>query len=247
MTTKYIFDVDGTLTPSRGIIDVKFKAFLNVFCVKNDVYLVTGSDKPKTIEQIGTRTYNSCNRVYQCSGNDVWEGDRHNIRSTDWVLPDLARHFLINCLYETNFSIRTGNHIEERPGMVNYSVVGRNANTEQRQAFVDWEARNRSRHQTADAFNIMFPDLQATIGGDTGIDIAPRGADKSQILSDFKDTDKLLFIGDKCAEGGNDYTIAKAIAARSDGKNSFAYGPGKFYNTEGWEQTWEILWQCANS
>ena len=240
MTTKYIFDVDGTLTPSRRRMDQDFAVWFSKFCETHAVYLVSGSDRPKTIEQVGEYIYHKCKCVYQCSGNDVYKGDK-NIRTNDWVLPDLARHFLINCLHETDFSIRTGNHIEERPGMVNYSVVGRNATTEQRQAFVDWEARNRSRHQTADAFNIMFPDLQATIGGDTGIDIAPRGADKSQILSDFKNTDKLLFVGDKCSEGGNDYTIAKAIAARSDGKNSFAYGPGKFYNTEGWEQTWEIL------
>ena len=52
MSNKFIFDVDGTLTPSRGIIDLEFKAFFNTFCLMNDVYLVTGSDKPKTVEQI---------------------------------------------------------------------------------------------------------------------------------------------------------------------------------------------------
>ena len=45
MINKFIFDVDGTLTPSRGIIDLNFKMFFNTFCLDNDVYLVTGSDK----------------------------------------------------------------------------------------------------------------------------------------------------------------------------------------------------------
>ena len=40
----YIFDVDGTLTPSRGIIDPTFKEFFIRFCNNNDVTLVTGSD-----------------------------------------------------------------------------------------------------------------------------------------------------------------------------------------------------------
>jgi phosphomannomutase len=78
---KFIFDVDGTLTPSRGIIDIHFKMFFNTFCLDNDVYLVTGSDKPKTIEQIGEDTYILCKRVYQCSGSDVWDGDTNILKS----------------------------------------------------------------------------------------------------------------------------------------------------------------------
>ena len=53
MNNHFIFDVDGTLTPSRGEINPAFKAFLMEFAQRNKVYLVTGSDKPKTVEQIG--------------------------------------------------------------------------------------------------------------------------------------------------------------------------------------------------
>ena len=74
MDIKYIFDVDGTLTPSRGRMDKEFSLWFGKFCIENDVYLVTGSDRPKTIEQIGEYLYSKCKRVYQCSGNDVWEG-----------------------------------------------------------------------------------------------------------------------------------------------------------------------------
>ena len=41
---KFIFDVDGTLTPSRREMDKEFVQFFFEFCTKNDVYLVTGSD-----------------------------------------------------------------------------------------------------------------------------------------------------------------------------------------------------------
>ena len=50
---RFIFDVDGTLTPSRGLMDSQFQQWFNDFCRAYPVYLVTGSDKPKTIEQIG--------------------------------------------------------------------------------------------------------------------------------------------------------------------------------------------------
>ena len=93
---KFIFDVDGTLTPSRQPIDDNFADFFLSFCTNNHVYLVTGSDKAKTIEQIGEKIYNKCRRVYQCNGNDVWKGEE-NIRTNEWTLPDLARTFLISC------------------------------------------------------------------------------------------------------------------------------------------------------
>ena len=50
---KFIFDVDGTLTPSRREIEPDFKNFFSNFCEHNNVYLVTGSDFPKTHEQLG--------------------------------------------------------------------------------------------------------------------------------------------------------------------------------------------------
>ena len=92
LAIKYIFDVDGTLTPSRSKMDYEFRAFFNTFCLVNDVYLVTGSDKPKTVEQITEPTYNLAKRVYNCSGCDVWEGKTH-IRASHWVLPEDAHEW----------------------------------------------------------------------------------------------------------------------------------------------------------
>ena len=43
----YIFDIDGTLTPSRNPIDKEFKKQFINFCKYNKVWLVTGSDKDK--------------------------------------------------------------------------------------------------------------------------------------------------------------------------------------------------------
>ena len=228
---KYIFDVDGTLTPSRGKMDYEFRAFFNTFCLVNDVYLVTGSDKPKTVEQITEPTYNLAKRVYNCSGCDVWEGN-NNIRTSDWILPDLARTFLISCEYESDFSLRTGNHIEQRKGMVNFSVVGRNASLYERKQYADFDEQNKERRKIADAFNTMFPDLQATVGGETGIDISPKGTDKSQILSDFNINDELHFFGDAMFAGGNDYPLKKRII-----DNDLGYAT----SVTRWEDTWEKL------
>ena len=48
--TAWIFDVDGTLTPSRGKIDPNFKEWFLKWQETHDTYIVTGSDYPKTVE-----------------------------------------------------------------------------------------------------------------------------------------------------------------------------------------------------
>ena len=227
----YLFDVDGTLTPSRGKMDEEFSKFFFDFCNLNDVYLVTGSDKPKTVEQIGNVIYGMSKRVYNCSGNEVWE-DSRLVRVNDWKLPDLARSFLINCEYESQFNIRTGNHIEERSGMVNFSVVGRNASLADRAKYVEYDTKENERNTIANAFNMMFPDLEARPGGETGLDIAPKGLDKSQILVDFANVSDILFFGDRMDEGGNDYPLASALDKIKNGCNR---------PVKNWQHTWEQL------
>ena len=68
---KFIFDIDGTLTPSRSQIDPEFRAFMLVFAWEHEVSLVTGSDRQITVVQIGDDLYNRSKKVYNCSGSDV--------------------------------------------------------------------------------------------------------------------------------------------------------------------------------
>ena len=207
---KFIFDVDGTLTPSRGKIDEKFSQFFFDFCTLNHVYLVTGSDKPKTIEQIGNVIYGMAKRVYNCSGSEVWEGSKQ-IKVDDWKLPRDARIWLQDKLEESSFPLRTGLHIEERSGMVNFSVVGRNATMGERKLYVKHDIENNERNLIAELFEERFPKIQAKVGGETGIDIFPLGSDKSQILRDFDPNDELHFFGDAMHPAGNDYPLKKIM------------------------------------
>ena len=225
---KFIFDVDGTLTPSRGIIDPTFKEFFNKFCRSNLVYLVTGSDKAKTVEQLGEDTYNMCHTVYNCNGNDIWQSNKH-IHTNEWIISEEQKEYLTDQLTASKFPLRTGLHFEHRPGMVNFSIVGRNADTEQRKMYVAWDEKYNERDLIAHYFNLMFPELQAKVGGETGIDIAPKGADKSQIIKDFSSNDFIYFFGDRMDEQGNDWPLANA------NKN------GKNFHVKDWQNTFELL------
>ena len=207
---KYIFDVDGTLTPSRQQMNFEFMCFMIKFCCTYDVYLVTGSDREKTVEQVGLDVYYRAKRVYKCSGADVYEKDV-NVYKSDWSISDEVKKFLRDELDYSQFPIRCGNHIEERPGGINFSILGRGEgiNLADREEYVKWDRNTGERILIADRLKNQFPNLNVQIGGQTGLDISDN--DKSQILRDFDSKDEIHFFGDMMNEGQNDYPLAKAV------------------------------------
>lgn len=231
---KFIFDVDGTLTPSRQVIDPQFKEFFLEFMRSHKVWLVTGSDYKKTLEQLGSEICNSVATVYNCSGNDVWfKGKRVNAKP--FHMPDKLKTFLQGWLQASPFALRTGNHIEERMGTVNYSVVGRNATLGERKLYIKHDLANRERETIAFQINSDFRDITATVGGETGIDIYPKGHDKSQILDDFDAPyENILFFGDKMEIGGNDWPLAKHLPEKNT------------YHVKDWKDTKKILESIIN-
>ncbi len=208
---KFIFDVDGTLTPSRCQIDPDFRAFMLKFSWENDVYLVTGSDRKKTLEQVGEDLYNRSKIVYNCSGSDAYDGDK-NVYRSDWELPWDVERFLDDELDYSSFPIRNGNHIERRPGGVNFSILGRDKDPFLgREEYMRWDKDTDERAVIADRLRSSFPGLSVALGGQTGIDIGPYGSDKSQILRDFSQDDELHFFGDRMEKGGNDHSLGEAV------------------------------------
>tara|TARA_S200000501_G_scaffold224711_1_gene210652 strand:- start:401 stop:1099 length:699 start_codon:yes stop_codon:yes gene_type:complete len=227
---KFIFDIDGTLTLSRQPIDTSFQAFMIVFCCKHPVYLVTGSDRQKTIDQVGLDICYRAEKVYNCSGADAYKRDTNVYRSS-WELPDNVEKFLKDELDYSQFPIRNGLHIEHRPGGVNFSILGRGTGVDlsSREEYVKWDRNTGERKDIADRLKNEFPELNVQIGGQTGLDIS--NGDKSQILRDFNPNDELHFFGDMMSEGQNDYPLAKAVEDMG----------GYTYHVRDFRHTWSLL------
>ena len=204
--------------------------FMIKFCCTYDVYLVTGSDRAKTVEQIGLDVYNRSIRVYNCSGADVYEKDV-NVYKSNWKISDEVEKFLQDELDYSQFPVRCGNHIETRPGGINFSILGRGegVNLPDREEYVKWDRNTGERILIADRLKNQFPDLNVQIGGQTGLDISDN--DKSQILRDFNPEDELVFFGDMMKEGQNDYPLAQAVDNLG----------GTNYSVNGWQDTYSKL------
>jgi phosphomannomutase len=227
--TAFCFDVDGTLTPSRGLIDPTFKLFfmdwLENLSTNDQAYLVSGSDYPKTVEQVGGAICHTVDGVFSCAGNMLFINGIEEYRH-DFKLTDSERAALKNELYHSGFTLRTGNHIEERVGLVNFSIVGRNATKQEREIYKLWDEQTHEREEMVKRLNAMFTRLECVIGGEIGIDIHLKGYDKSQVL-DWVVNCPVIFFGNQCYPGGNDYPLAKLADV--------------CYNVSSWQETWEIL------
>ena len=203
-----------------------------IFCRNNHVSLVTGSDREKTVEQLGLDICYTAKRVYNCSGSDVYEKNK-NVYRDAWELPKQVEKFLEDELAYSCFPIRNGLHIERRPGGVNFSILGRGKDTlNGREEYVKWDKERLERVDIAERLKTQFPDLEVQVGGQTGLDLAPKGSNKSQILRDFDKTDDLHFFGDMMEEGQNDYPLAMAILDNM---------MGTCYNVSDYKETQKLL------
>ncbi len=219
----FAFDVDGTLTPSRQTVDSEFARWFLDFTKQNTVYLVSGSDYAKTLEQLGVDICENVAGVYSCAGNALYvKGNQ--VYANDFNLIDEEIEFLENLLDLSAYPERTGQHIEMRLGLCNFSIVGRGADQEQRKSYVRYDSAVNERKNLAELITAKFPRLEATVAGETGIDIYLKGKDKSQIANDIK---PFIFFGDKTEIGGNDYTISLVA--------------DKYHSVNGWKETFDIL------
>lgn len=210
LTTKFVFDIDGTITPSRKKIDDDFAAFFEKFCKRNPVYFVTGSDKPKTLEQIGEKIFNSAQLSFNCAGNEVWNKD-YLVYSNDWQPDQQVIDYLEELLQESKFIGKAGNHIEFRKGMVNLSIPGRKCTLEQREKYKIWDSEHSERKLMREKILDKFDNIDVYIGGETGLDIFKKGQGKSQAIGNIRrsNDEKLYYYGDQIFPGGNDYDAAQ--------------------------------------
>ena len=239
----YIFDVDGTLTPSRQKITDEFKKFFEEWAIKNTFYLVTGSDIPKLQEQMDGMEIHS-DGIFTCCGTQYWQSDpavhpKHCdlIYENKFKVPQTLLTYLGLQVRLSDTPVTSTNHREDRGSMLNFSTIGRNCTLEERQQYFEWDNKVGERKKIAEEIKRGWPELDAVIGGQISIDIYPKGNDKSQVLDIIKqerlvEPKEYIFIGDRIEGGGNDYPLAQLM---NKTKNC------NWHQTEGWKQTQQIL------
>lgn len=235
MKTIYLFDVDGTLTPARQPIDPRFESYFDDFVRRNLVYLISGSDMPKIQAQLPSDILNQCQGVFVCSGAEFWVGN-DCVEKRDHIFPDAMMAMVQTAIDASPYPLRAGNHIEYRTGMVNVSVLGRDATYAQRLDYFAWDQEHGERAALAAKLSAAFSEYEISAGGQISIDIVPKGLNKS-IARDAvllrNPGAALCFFGDRMGEGGNDKPLSDVLLA--DG------APHRAVAVETYEDTWRAL------
>ena len=239
----FIFDVDGTLTPSRLPMTKEFQKFFKQWIKKNKFYLVTGSDLPKLQEQMCFYDIEA-EGIFTCCGNQFWKPDPSIINISAELIydnkfkpPENLLTYLGEELRMSDYPVKAGNHIEDRGSMLNFSIVGRNCTLSQREDYYRYDNLVSERKRISTHIREQWLKLDAVIGGQISIDIYPKGMDKSQVFDIIEQErlvkpDEYIFIGDRTEKGGNDYPLA-LLMDNTDNCD--------FYQTDGWEHTQKIL------
>lgn len=231
----YIFDVDGTLTKPRQVIIENHKKILDKWIKNKQAFLATGSDYSKTLEQLGKDVISLFEATFCCMGNEVRSSNGLAIKRNHFIVPDELNDDLESMLLDSAYIPKTGRHFEIRTGMLNFSIVGRNANLKERKHYSDWDKIHNERVKIANFINKKYKNLEASVGGSISIDIIKRGCDKGQVINCLSNLNpnKIVFVGDRCSPGGNDYGIVRELE-----KSGIDFS---WYNVSGPEETFELI------
>ena len=237
MATIYLFDVDGTLTPPRQPMDENFVEEFLEWINDGDrpVCLVTGSDMEKVKEQIPEDILHACKGSFTCMANQYWVRNKLVYQVSFLPSRKLITDLEIYLEQGSEYHDRTGNHIEVRPGMINFSVVGRDANQKQRKEYNQWDEHHKEREDIVEYVTQAYPHLEASIGGSISVDIYPIGNDKSQAIKylcvDAPDAN-FIFVGDRTEPGGNDHAIVEELEEYED---------SLWFKVGDWEDTRQLI------
>ena len=228
-----LMDMDGTLTDPRQLISPEVVSYLKKIPPSIKKHLVTGSDMKKIEEQIPHEILLGIfDRVYACNGTAVFNCNldmddengaiepelMHKVTLLDYYSEADINHIvnvLLRMAAETHTKIKTGTFVEWRGSQINFSVVGRNCTTSQREDYVKWDQKSSEREKIINHLRKEFKGwgLSFRLGGQISIDITREGWDKSYAFDNMLESpDQCVFFGDKICKDGNDLDIAMKSA-----------------------------------
>ena len=229
-----LFDMDGTLTEARGPISDEMIETLQSVRTGITKHLVTGSDMSKIEEQIPfPKLLNIFSRIYACNGTKVYNCSLDMDDETRPIEPELIHKTTLKDFYSqadinhivdvllkiaanTHTKVKTGTFVEWRDSQINFSIIGRNCTSDQREDYIKWDTKSGERKKIVDDLRKEFKGwgLSFRLGGQISIDITREGWDKSYAFENMIETpDQCVLFGDKICADGNDLDIAMKCAS----------------------------------
>jgi phosphomannomutase len=238
MKTLLLFDLDNTLTLSRGKITPEMKELIkSLDNSKYELGVVSGSDLNKIKEQL-EEAANHFTWIFTENGLVTYFAGQPTPYSSTSLIKHLGEgnyQELVNeCLWvlcETKLPLKRGVFLELRTGLLNICPVGRTCSQKEREEFEEYDKKHKVRERIVNQLSLRLKHLKLkfSIGGQISIDAFPEGWDKTYCLQFINGKyDEIKFYGDNIRPGGNDYEIG--IDKRV-----------KAYSVSNWKDTFNLL------
>lgn len=214
-----LFDLDGTLAPSKGAISPSMAEALHLLLTQSHVAVITGGTwiqcKKQVVDRLHEETKQHFDKLhilptagtrYYAYGEDEW-----NEMYSETIEAD-ERQRIIDLLHketegEYDMTEMYGDLVEDRGSQITLSAKGQQAPLHVKETFDPDQA---IRKRIVEKLVNQLSEYDIRIGGATSIDITKKGMDKGFGITKIKDhlgftLDELGYVGDAVFEGGNDY------------------------------------------
>lgn len=222
-----IFDLDGTLVPSKSPMEAPMPELLARLLRIKMVAIISGGAFAQFQKQIlfslnaapellrNLYLFPSCGAAFYRydKARSAWECMYSEALSPDEkVRTGAAFAKAFRDLEYKHPEKLYGDVLEDRGTQVTFSALGQKAPLPLKAA---WDPDSQKRLKIAEAVSRYIPDLKVHVGGTTSIDVTRPGIDKSYGIKKMEEylgvqKSEMLFIGDKIFPGGNDYPAKEA-------------------------------------
>jgi HAD superfamily hydrolase (TIGR01484 family) len=217
-----VFDLDGTLAPSKSSLGEETAALLHDLLGLVKVAVISGGAWPQFQKQLlsdiphdaslanlsllptcGTKFFQYAQDWKQVYSEDLTAEQREKIIDS-----------LKKAAEEAGFRAEKvwGEVIEDRGSQITFSALGQQAPLEEKER---WDADFSKRKKIAAILETLIPEFSIRMGGATSIDVTKPGIDKAYGIGKLRDIlhislKEMVFIGDALFPGGNDYPVEQA-------------------------------------
>jgi hypothetical protein len=217
-----VFDLDGTLAPSKSSLAPQTAGLLRDLLAVIKVAVISGgawaqfekqllTDLPQDSLLENLSLLPTCGtKFFQFNGR--WE----ELYSEDLTAEQKRKIIdsLNRASSEAGYRAEKvwGETIEDRGSQVTYSALGQQAPLAEKEK---WDADFAKRKRITAILETLIPEFSIRMGGATSIDVTKAGIDKAYGIGKLRDTlhvslMEMVYIGDALFPGGNDYPAQEA-------------------------------------
>ena len=231
----FIFDLDGTLTKSKAVLDKEMAALLCKLLKEKTVAIIGGGNYAQFKNQFLNHFNCAEAQLKNLFILPVSGGSFYEHRTNKWQV--VYKHALIvkektKIFNAFKKSFRDINYVspkktfgeimEDRESQITFSALGQKAPLDKKK---EWNTKSDIRPKLQIALQKYLPQFEIRLGGLTSIDITKKGIDKAygiaQIMKLLSFAKKeIIYIGDALYKGGNDYVVKRAGVATIKVKSS---------------------------